>query len=462
MSGRRTPRMLGGMKRGAALAALVLAALACRGGGAKKLAPPNVVFILIDALRADHLSSAGYARPTSPNLDALAREGVTFTHAFAQASWTRPSVPTLLSGLYPSEHALQEFYRGEGGAVMSPRLSERVTTLAEAVKVRGYRTGLVGEQAQLSRRFGLDQGFDFYQSHVGAARNIGKIFLDWVATSRQPFFAYLHYLEVHWPYCPPPDVRGTFDEGKSAIPACREWRELRRKIESGEIVPQPVDVEAFKARYDEEILALDRELGRTFAELKARGLWDDTLIIVTADHGEQFYEHGGGEHGKFLWEELVRVPLLFKLPASWPGKRGARLDAIVETRSIVPTVLAAVGAEPIPQVSAPSLLPWLVGDPPAAPPAAFVVAETGSQVMVRTSRWKLIAERDGKALQLYDLEADPGETRNVADANRRELAALRADLASWSRGLSQAPATERGEVDKKTVEDLKALGYLND
>jgi arylsulfatase A-like enzyme len=454
--------MLAAMRRVCAwLAAAALAA--CQGAGKPQpLAPPNVLMLVIDCLRADHLSASGYPRPTTPHLDALAREGVTFTHAFAQASWTRPSVPTLLSGLYPSEHALQEFYLGEGEAVMSPRLSEGVTTLAEAIRARGYRTGLVGEQAQLSRRFGLDQGFELYQSHVGAARNIHRVLLDWLDESRQPFFAYLHYLEVHWPYCPPAEVRGTFDQGTSEIPPCREWRELRRKLETRELVPTAGDIEAFRARYDEELLALDRELGRAFAELKARGLWDDTLIVVTSDHGEQFYEHGAGEHGRFLWDELLRVPLLFKLPASWPGTRGARVDMVVETRSIVPTVLAAAGAPPIPAVSAPSLLPWLVGRPPAPPLEPVAIAETGSQVAVRTARWKLIADRDGKAFQLYDLAADPGETRNLADSRRRELAALRAELERWSRSLSTAHAGEQDAVDAKTVEELKALGYLND
>jgi arylsulfatase A-like enzyme len=453
--------MLLAMRRTGAL--LALAALACTGGGKPRaLAAPNVLFLVIDCLRADHLSATGYPRPTTPNLDALAREGVTFTHAFAQATWTRPSVPTLLSGLYPSEHALQEFYRGEGGAVMSPRLSDRVTTLAEAVKAHGYRTGLVGEQAQLSRRFGLDQGFDFYQSHVGAARNIHSVLFDWLDSSRQPFFAYLHYLEVHWPYCPPAEVRGTFDTFNSPLPVCRDWRGLRKKLETREIVPTPVDIEAFKARYDEELMALDRELGLAFAELKAKGLWDNTLIVVTADHGEQFYEHGAGEHGKYLWDELLRVPLLFKLPASWPGERGARLDTIVETRSIVPTVLEAIGAPAIPEVSAKSLVPWLIDRAPAGPPQPFVVAEIGSQVAVRDERWKMIADRDGKAFQLYDLQSDPGETRDVADTDRRELARLRADLDLWSRGLAKADASQQGEVDRKTVEDLKALGYLND
>jgi arylsulfatase A-like enzyme len=236
------------------------------------------------------------------------------------------------------------------------------------VKGRGYRTGLVGEQAQLSRRFGLDQGFDFYQSHVGSAANIHQTLLGWLTGSAQPFFAYVHYLEIHWPYCPPAEYRGTFDSGKSQLPVCRDWRELRRKLEAREIVPTAVDVEALRARYDEELLALDRQLGLTFAELKAKGLWDSTLIVVTADHGEQFYEHGAGEHGHFLWDELLRVPLLFKLPASWPGTRGARLDTLVETRSIVPTALDAIGAPAIPAVTAPSLVPWLIGKPPDSPP----------------------------------------------------------------------------------------------
>jgi arylsulfatase A-like enzyme len=451
--------------RPALAAALVAAAAwgACRPGpGAGP--PPNVLLLVVDCLRADRLSAHGYHRPTTPNLDALAAEGVSFTRAFAQASWTRPSLPTLLTGLYPSEHALQEFSRGRDGAVMSPRLADEVTTLPEALKARGYATALVGEQAQLSRRFGLDQGFDHYRSHVGSAANIHELFWRWQRRpeTASPFFAYLHYLELHWPYCPPAAVRGTFDAGRSALPPCRGWREQREQMERGEIVPTRDDVEAMAARYDEELLALDRELGRLFADLRAAGLWDDTLIVLTADHGEQFWEHGAGGHGVALWDELLAVPLIFKPPAAWRSPRGAQVDHLVENRDLFPTVLAAAGAPPVAAVSAPSLLPWLLPGAPAAAPHPFVVAESQTQVAVRTRDFKLIADRDGGGLDLYALAEDPGETRDVAGERRRELAELRGHLAAWRTGLAAAAPAAAEALDPETEKRLKALGYLGD
>ena len=159
------------------LTLLLLAAAACGGSAQSRPGPPpNVLLLVVDCLRADRLSAHGYFRPTTHNLDTLVDGGVSFTRAFAAASWTRPSLPTLLTGVYPAEHALQEFYAGDEGAVMSPRLADSFLTLAEALKARGYRTGLFGEQAQLSRRFGLDQGFDAYQSHASSTTSIHQLF----------------------------------------------------------------------------------------------------------------------------------------------------------------------------------------------------------------------------------------------------------------------------------------------
>jgi arylsulfatase A-like enzyme len=422
--------------------------------------PPNVLLMVIDCLRADRLSSSGYERPTTPNLDAIAAEGVSFERAFSQASWTRPSLPTILTGLYPAEHNLQDFLQGAGEAVMSPRLAASVVTLPEALGARGYRTALVGEQVQLDRRFGLDQGFDFYRNHVGVAANVHTLFERWLGRGDgRPFFAYLHYLDIHWPYCPPQDVRGTFYSGDSRMGTCGGWRKLRAQLQSGEIVPDEDDIEAMRSRYDEELLALDRQVGLLVAELKARGVWDDTLVVVTSDHGEQFFEHGGTGHGIDLYEELIAVPLIFKPPASWPVHRGSRVSWPVENRDILPTVLEAVGAPP-PATSAPSLLPWMRRRPPAEPPHRYVISETGTQVAVRTADFKLIADRDGGGATLYALDDDPGEHHPVE--NRRKLAELRGYLREWQAGLKPTGAQPAEQVDEKTVEELKALGYLND
>ncbi len=444
------------------IALLFLAAcLACRPPAPDLGAPPNVLLLVVDCLRADHLSVNGYERPTTPSIDALAAESVRFTRTISQASWTRPSLPTILTGLYPSEHGLHTFDESEAGSVKSPSLSQSVTTVAEALKTRGYRTALIGEQFQLSPRFGLNQGFDFYKNRASDAANIHRNFFGWLdrTSADQRFFAYLHYLEIHWPYCPPPGVRGTFNDGSSEVRFCHKWRELRRDILSGAVTLSEIDKTAMKARYDEELLGLDAKLGELFAELKERGLWDTTLVVLTSDHGEEFYEHGSMGHGQSLHRELIDVPLVFKPPAAWRAEGGRAVDALVELRNVTPTVLEAAGAPPL-GVDARSLVPWITGRPPDGDPAAFGVAEAQDQVVIRTADLKLIARRDGTAFELYDLTADPGETADVTRQRRGELQRLRSYLEAWREDLRPAAATESQEIDPETLEGLKALGYV--
>src|SRR5205085_1865325 len=159
------------------------------------------------------------------------RDGVDFRQAFSQASWTRPSLPTILTALYPSEHGLLDLV--EDPTASAAALDESVVTMAERLHARGYATAMFGEQHQLSPRFGLNQGFEVWQPRSGDAANIDRKLLLWQPTvGKRPFLAYLHYLELHWPYCPPKDLRGRFDEGPSPLNLCRDWRQLRDDIRS--------------------------------------------------------------------------------------------------------------------------------------------------------------------------------------------------------------------------------------
>jgi arylsulfatase A-like enzyme len=430
---------------------------ACSAGG-KALPAPNLLLVVVDCLRADHLGVYGYERPTSPELDALAAQGVTFRDAYAQAFWTRPSVPTLLTGLYPSEHGLLAWEKDEQGKIVGPALSPAVETLAERLRSAGYRTALLAEQVQLSRRFALDQGFDLYDADGGEAANVNRAlgrFLDGARGDRPPFFAYLHYLEVHWPYCPPRGPRGRFDPGTSDIDFCYGWRELRQRILDGEVVLDAGDRAAMVARYDEEILGVDWWLGRLFEDLARRGLWDETLVIVTADHGEEFFEHGKIGHENDLWDELLHVPLIVKPPAAWPGARGTTVDALVETRQVAATLLEAAGASP---TSEGSLVAWLTGGEAEA--RGYVVAESRAAVAVRTDEAKLLVRRQGGDVELYDLRSDPGEQRDVAAERPADVARLRALLAAWRRELEIVPPQAR-ELDAAAREGLATLGYLD-
>jgi arylsulfatase A-like enzyme len=436
-------------------------ALGCRGAAAPAPEPPpptpaDLLLVVIDCLRGDALSSAGYARRTTPALDALAGEGTRFTRAFAQASWTRPSLPTLLTGLYPSEHGLLDL--GDDNAEHAPALDESVTTLAERLAPAGYTSVMFGEQHKLSPRFGLGQGFARWEHRTGPARNIETKMVEFTAGSPgQRFFAYLHYLELHWPYCPPHDLRGTFDDGTSELDLCADWRRLRDEMRTGEVRLTEADERRMRARYDEELLGVDRELGKLFDQLRQRGVWDETLVVVTADHGEEFGEHGGWFHGHTLHDELIHVPLIVKPPASWGAPRGRTVDALVEQRDLAATLLDAAGVGEAPAGTG-SLLPWVRGkEGPARP---FVVSESMEQVTVRTAGWKLIAEKAAGALVLYDLAADPGETRDVAAAHADRVGELRRHLVAWRRGLVPAQRREV-DVDEETRKGLEGLGYVN-
>ncbi len=422
------------------------------------LPPPNLLLIVVDCLRADHLGVYGYERPTSPNLDALAGQGVLFRQAYAPAFWTRPSVPSLLTGLYPSEHGLLAWETDKEGRIVGPALSPAVETLAERLQDAGYRTALLAEQIQLSRRFGLRQGFDLYDYGVGQADNLNRAlrrFLEAAGPEPSRFFVYLHYLEVHWPYCPPKGSRGRFDTGRSDIEFCRDWRRLRDRVNRGEIHFDAEDREAMVARYDEEILGLDWWLGRLFADLQRRGLWDETLVVVTADHGEEFFEHGKIGHENDLWDEVLHVPLVVKPPAAWPGVRGAEVGALVETRQLTATFLDAAR---LPHDGG-SLAPWLQGRRARA--RGFVVAESQTAVAVRTADWKLLVRREDGQATLYDLVSDPGELRDVAAQRPREVARLRSFLTAWRRDL-RAAAPDQEEIDAGTRHGLAALGYLDE
>jgi choline-sulfatase len=430
--------------------------------------PPNVLLLVVDCLRADHLSANGYARQTTPSIDALAAEGVQFRQAISQASWTRPSLPTLLTGLYPTEHGLHTFGETATGEATSARLDDSVETVAESLKAAGYATAMIGEQFQLSPRFGLNQGFDFYKHRASDAANIHDNFLRWLGRIGEGprFFAYLHYLEIHWPYCPPPETRGKFGSGKSERRFCHQWRKLRKDILAGEVVLNGKDRKAMKARYDEELFALDARLGDLFATLKKKDLWDDTLIILTGDHGEEFYEHGAIGHGQSLFQELISVPLIIKPPAIWPVAVGGFVDGNVELRNIPATILEATGLAPASDVktgdlAAKSLVPWMVGSRDATDAFPYAVSESDDDVVIRSGTLKMIARRDASSVALYDLASDPGETHDLTSERRQDLARLRSYLEQWQKGLRPATASVAQEIDEETLEGLKALGYVD-
>ncbi len=359
-----------------------------KGPDAQAEAPPNVLILLIDALRADHLSCYGYERKTSPHIDALALESLRFENAFAQSPWTKPSIPTLFTSLYPIQHRVYEGERMRStGQRESDVLSEECFTLAESMREAGYETVGFVNNAHLLASQGLAQGFDRYEQDNYDANQIHQMFYRFLdeRSSREPFFAYLHYLDVHWPFCPvapfdekfpsPAGARGFSDE---------EWKGLRERINEGEESLTDADRQRMIDLHDGGISELDDKIGQLLSSLRKMGLLENTLIVLTSDHGEELFDHGEVGHGGTLFEEVVRVPFLVRLP----GGKGARVSQkTARLLDVFPTVAHFSHARP----PAAGIGRNLLSEETKTPD---IVAETRHKntykVSIREGNWKYI------------------------------------------------------------------------
>ena len=308
---------------------------------------PDIVIVVIDTLRADRLSLYGHHRPTSPYLDAIAADGMWFERAYAQSGWTLASFASLLTGQYPHQHLVSR-----DGCLPERfgRMTPATRTLAEALQEAGYTTGAWMNNTFLAPEFGLKDGFDTYDyqgatndQHRTAAETVdgGLTWLDQQPKDK-PAFLLLHFMEPHLDYAPPADIHGTFATGprpeKLKYPANPNPFTM---LQSGKIQLNESEIEYLKQLYDEEILAADKALGQLVDGLKSRGRYDNTLLVITSDHGEEFWEHGRFEHGHALWSELTQVPLVLH----GPGARGGqKVETIVEHVDLVSALVRRGGA----------------------------------------------------------------------------------------------------------------------
>jgi arylsulfatase A-like enzyme/Flp pilus assembly protein TadD len=381
------------------------------------------------------LSAYGFPRPTTPNIDAVAREGVLFKSVYTPVPMTLPAHVSMLTGTLPPTHGLRDN--------LLNRLPEGSLTLAEMLKAKGFATGAVVSSFVLDRRFGTSQGFDSYDDRFQAVHKIGdlaerkgdeatRLARDWLdAHKAQPFFLFVHFYDPHDPYEPPE-------------PFASQWKD------------QP---------YDGEVAFADYCVGQVLEKLRQLGLYDDTLIVITGDHGEMLGEHGELNHGFFIYEGALRVPLVVRAP---PAQATARqVDLPVSLIDIVPTVLSMVGAEVPKEVQGMDLSPWIAGrgaGGEARPLYAETVTPTRyygatSLLGVIADGWKYI---ETTRPELYDLRSDPAEAVNrlerepaKADALGRTLVAILA-----SAGRAPGPAPESAALDEASRERLAALGYL--
>jgi arylsulfatase A-like enzyme len=440
---------------------------------------PNVLLIVLDTVRVSNLSLYGYSRPTTPNLSRLAQTGVRFDQALSTSPWTLPSHASLFTGRFPRELS----------ADWTTPLDDIHPTLAEVLSARGYLTGgFVANLGYCVSDFGLDRGFVHYVDHqfspmgiVGAsslasrliqhrrnllhrlmpgvqlidmepAPRINAAFLGWLDEPRErPFFAFLNYMEAHEPYAPPPPFDTIFGPTKEArrslLHRLGRVRQGREPKQLGTGKPSPLERwnQLQTNAYDASIAYLDQELGGLFEELRARRALDNTLVIVTSDHGQHLGEHGLVGHGNSLYMQLLHVPFVISFPGRVP--MGSSVAEFVSLRDVPATVLELLGLKDAVDFPGSSLAQfWQAEDRARRPTEDALLAEltqryTGARNDMKSlviDSFHYIRNTDGRE-ELYDLEADPVEERDLANspAGREALPRFRAQLDELSRKLGR-------------------------
>ena len=385
-------------------------------------AAPLVVVYLVDTLRADHTGAYGYPRDTTPELDAFARDAVVFDQAIAAASWTKPSVASLFTSLPPGRHRAVQ---------LRDRLDDSLLTLPEMLQARGYATGAaIANSVIYLPAANFQQGFDYFEGLHGEEDRPSKIVeaapvvdraLAWIDARRGlPTFLYVHTMDPHVPYTPPAPFDTKFEPHPTPEHPGQDPRTDYK---------EPADRERLMAQYDGEIAYGDREFGRFLRELKSRGLYDDALVVFLGDHGEEFEDHGQWLHGRSVFDELVRVPLVLKLP----GRReaGRRIDQQVQVLDVLPTVLESQGlpVPPAPVVMGRALQAVLAGQAKDAPAASEISHRGIVAHGLRTNREKYIRRFSPESDELYfDLAKDPKEQTSVLGTNPERERILRAGV----------------------------------
>jgi arylsulfatase A-like enzyme len=403
----------------------------------------NVVLVSFDALQAAHVGSLGYKRNVTPTIDAMAKEGFNFTRNMSVASWTVPASMTWFTGVYPSEHRLTNKF-----AVLNPpnnklsnlkELSPDLVTLAEVLKENGYATGGFTGNAGVSGGFGYNQGFDQYFFEKGKFGSMGISIpkaMDWLKENKnKKFFMFLHGYDMHGQNVPAEGFDYRFvDKGydKKFTGSAKEQEALREEgLEKGSVALRDEDVKFWRAIYDEKIQRADTMFKGFLAELEKMGLMDKTIFVLTSDHGTEFHEHKRFDHGFSLYDELIHVPLIIKLPKV---KAGKVIKDQVSSIDVMPTVLdlldVKISDKLKKQLRGASLVPALKGKTVAKD----VYSETDyrqytyKRSIITKDGWKFIYTLEDKSRELYNLNTDPGETKNLVDVEPRRAYELEQKL----------------------------------
>jgi choline-sulfatase len=421
---------------------------------------PSVLIISVDSLRADHLGCYGNADVSTPNMDFIAARGVRFSSAFSSCGWTGPSLVSILTGLYPSAH---------GADARGRFVCESAVTLADALRAEGYAVPALSWV--LSEPGYMNLGFDAPQKGMQAEADANLT--TWIANNPgKRFFAWCHFTTVHLPYSPKPPFDARFRSAAAGLDA----KSLARveavhtgaeMVHEGSMKFDQADRKAIDALYSGLVEQADAAVGNILDELRKAKQLDNTIIVLTADHGDELLDHGFVGHASTscagtLYDEVTRIPLVI----SWPAKlkTGAVVSALAQNVDIMPTILDVLDVPRDKRVQGVSLCGLMRGETKEAREFAYaeefawgyqahVESVTGKMRMLRTPKWKLIQNfnLDRPTLELYDLEADPGEASNVAESNRDVTERLNGKVTEWSIHCKQQKALIEAEAAAKAL-----------
>ena len=459
---------------------------------------PNLLFIVADTVRADHVGAYGYHRNTTPWLDSFASNATLFENAISASSYTLPSHATLFTGLYPETHgaiatshdtglSLKKLGMQPDFANVSP-LTDEVTTLAEILREEGYQTAaMCANTAYLAPAFNLDQGFDTYVNAMGSldawrpfgltlirrvplpghwrilrmlrsseryyifGHEINELALTWMKSrSDAPYFLFLNYMDPHWPYLPLPGYRNLFPH------AYDRMSQHFHAVNEGHEKANPEEVQTRVDAYDAGIRTLDDRLKELFSELESSGALENTCVVIVSDHGEAFGEHGKFEHHQSVYQEEVHIPLILKLPGQVSGQRVSRYFDMTD---VMPTVLASLGMTPPNCVEGKSR----ITSNRVRPVIAFLgnYERDFTEHAVIEAGLKLIVRSDAPP-KLFDLTKDPGEQVDLSDQRHADVARLMAMFDAYVHREHEEYEPSHSVDDPETTERLRALGYLSE
>jgi len=427
-------------------------------------APPNVILIVMDTVRADHLGCYGYERATSPRVDAFSRSATRYTRALSAAPWTVPSHASMFTGVPPLAHGAHTFPTEQQQTRNVNSLDRSWLTLAEALSAEGYQTGaFVANAGYLARKWQLDQGFETYHIERVYAEDLNPHVFNWINKATPPYFLFVNYIDAHRPYNTKPRP-GFLDP-----PAPGGNELLDRLID--EVLPatQPVDSSLARQvidQYDTAIANLDQQVGALLDRLEREGAAGDTVIVVTSDHGEYFGEHHLVEHSKDVYQEAIQVPLIVRGAGQ---RKGATDDMLVVSHDLPALILAELPDE---------IQQNLSSGFPNSPGSHLVIAENYftrakdlnhpvwgrrfQRIRQAVFDWpyKLIHSSDGDH-ELYDLEQDPREQNNLIDQRPEVVSRLTAGLQELEQGRAVLPdGPDLSPFDGDIRRRLEELGYV--